>query len=91
MIAQTVAAVDEGAEAPPDLRLAWLCGAYHLPEAGAMLDQDAGLMTRMRACDNVYRTLSRFRGLKGHAIHGLTAAERKVLRLLKDDGLLARA
>lgn len=83
--------VDGDGEPPAELRLAWLCGEAHLPETGAVLDQDAGLMARMRACENVYRALSRFRGLKGHAIHGLTTAERKVLRLLKDDGLLARA
>lgn len=81
-----VACVDHGGPAPADLQLAWLCGETLLPEAGGVMDQDAGQLTRMRICANVHRTLSRYRALSGDAIHSLTPGERRVLRGLLDMG-----
>ena len=43
------------AEPPPELRLAWQAVGYHaLPEAGGLLDQPAGLMSRMIQLHNVW-------------------------------------
>lgn len=53
-----------------------------------MRDQDYALMARMTAAGNVHRTLSRYRSLKGHAIHGLSDGERKLLGYLQRNGLL---
>lgn len=80
--------VDGDGPPPPELRLVWWCGEARSPEAGGVLDQDYGLQVRMTAAGNVYRVLSRYRGLRGHAIHTLTDPERRMLRYLLDMGLL---
>lgn len=74
--------------APPELRLAWWCDQGRLPEAGGVLDQNYALMYRMRTVENVYRVVARFRHLKGAQIHNLNTPERRILRALKDEGLL---
>ena len=78
--------------APPELSLAMQCERWRcLPEAGAFLDQDHTLMTRMAACSNVYAVLSRYRNAKGRQIHNLSGADRRVLRLLLDMGISINA
>lgn len=67
-----------------------MCGDSLLPDAGGVLDQDYGLMYRMRSLQNIYRTVSRLRNLKGKDIHSLTDSERRLLRGLRDLGLLYR-
>ncbi len=43
------------AQPPPELRLAWQAVSYHtLPEAGGLLDQPAGLLSRMTSLYNVW-------------------------------------
>lgn len=83
-----VACVDEDAPPPPELSLAWKCERWHaLPETGAVVDQDARLMFRMSALSNIYNTLTRYRNLQGEQIHTLTEQDRKLMRLLIDNGL----
>ena len=74
---------------PPDLRLAWDCQRWGaLPEAGGVLDQDAGLMDRMAALSNVYNVVDRLRNLQGAQIHNLTTSERRVIKWLRDEDIL---
>ena len=61
-----VAAVDhaEDARQPPPrpLTLAWQCRTWHtLPEPGGLLDQPAGLVAQMTACENAYSAWKSFR------------------------------
>lgn len=73
--------------APSDLKLAWWCGDSRLPEAGGVLDQDAGLWGRMQALANVYRTVQKADRAVGREIHKLTPNELKVIRYLRDEEL----
>ena len=45
-------------------------------------------MVQMTAANNIYRTLKRFRGLVGKMIHSLSQDERRMLRALRDGGLI---
>lgn len=82
----------DGEPAPPELRLGWECEKWHaLPEAGAYLDQDYALMTRIAVLMNVYGVVSHYRNLRGETIHSLTDSQRRLLRQLKDMGVLFRA
>lgn len=81
-------AVDNDGAPPAPLRLAWLCGDHHLPDAGGALDQDFQTMAQMAAASNVYQTLSRYRGLRGEQIHSLSHSERRLLGYLQRQGLL---
>lgn len=51
---------------PPELRLMWECQDFPgtLPYPGALLDQPAGLVKRMRACQSFWLTLASFRHAK---------------------------
>lgn len=52
------AACGRNPKAPPprELKLAWQAISYHaLPEAGGLLDQPAGLLSRMTACYNAWQ------------------------------------
>jgi hypothetical protein len=81
--------VDDGAPPPPILRLAWQCEQWNAPPgAGGILDQEHALMVQMTAANNIYRTLKRFRGLMGKMIHSLSQDERRMLRVLRDEGLI---
>lgn len=71
-----------------ELRVAWMCGDGLLPDTGGVLDQDAGLMTKLRVCTNIYRTVTRLRSAKGADIHKLTDSERRVIRVLREMGIL---
>ena len=65
--------------------MAWLCEQWNSqPDAGGMLDQDYALITQMTASSNIYRTLKRYRGLRGKEIHSLSVSERRLLRSLMD-------
>jgi ABC-type phosphate/phosphonate transport system ATPase subunit len=84
-----VEAVDGDAPAPAELRLAWECERWRcLPETGAYMDQDYSLLTRMSVLSNVYSAYSRYRNAHGAQIHQLTEGERRILRNLKDNGLI---
>lgn len=73
---------------PPDLELAFLCLPYHLPDSGAIHDQDYGTLMRMRGAYNIYAVLNRLRNMVGNQIHDLSTEERRILASLRDAGLL---
>ena len=74
---------------PPELRLAWNCQRWNcLPDPGAYLEQDYTLMLRMNAFTNVYSLMSKWQNLSGNSIHTLTEPERRMLRWLKDIGII---
>ncbi|MHB0922609.1 MAG: hypothetical protein ACYC3H_01415 [Bellilinea sp.] len=55
ILAAAACGEDPRAEPPPELRLAWQAFGFHaLPEAGGLLDQPAGLLTRMTRIYNVW-------------------------------------
>jgi hypothetical protein len=81
--------VDGDEPPPPELRMAWLCERYNaLPDGGGLLDQDAGLMTRMGAANNVYRALHHYRTAVGKQSHSLTDGERDIVKMLMDRKLI---
>lgn len=85
-------AVGGEASPPPELRLSWSCEKYNcLPDAGGYLDQDFRLMHRMTVLSNVYNAYNTFRNAHGKDIHNLSEATRRVLRRLKDMGLIFNA
>lgn len=72
-----------------ELQVALDCRRWDtLPDAGGYLDQDYQLISRMGALMNVYNVLTHMRSLRGNQIHSLTDGERRVLRVLKDLGLI---
>jgi hypothetical protein len=74
---------------PPELKLSWQCERYHcLPDAGAYLDQDYCLMVRMTAFSNISSVINKWKNVKGKDIHTLTDSDRRVLRALKDMGVM---
>ena len=75
---------------PPELRLYWLCMRYGaLPGAGALLEQDAGLMNRMSILGNVHDTVQRVRGLVGKDIHNMRPADGRLMAWLDEMGVRA--
>ena len=87
MIQATVAAATgvTGAESPPELRLYWTCRRYGgLPDTGAIMDQDAGLLSRMAVLSNVYDTVQRVKELHGDDIHRMTANDGRILSWLDE-------
>ncbi len=81
--------VDGKTPAPPELQLAWSCERWHcLPDSGAYLDQDYQLMTRITVLLNIYSAYSHYRNSQGKQIHSLSINERRILRYLKDAGIL---
>jgi len=63
--------------------MAWRCKSWNaLPEAGGMMDQDARLMYRMGVLERIYKTIARYRSMRGEQIHTLTDGERDILRWL---------
>jgi hypothetical protein len=84
--------VDGEASAPPDLRIAWDCQRYHcLPDAGGYLDQNYRTMLRMTILSNIYNAYAHYRNSQGAQIHTLGESDRRILRYLKDEGLLFKA
>lgn len=55
------------------------------------MDQDYGQMVRMSTLSNVYNAYSHYRNARGNEIHNLTEGERKILRYLKDSGIIFKA
>lgn len=89
-MAQAVEAAEGRGSPPPELQMAWRCERWNaLPDAGGIYDQDAQLMTRMDALQNVYKTVTRVRSMKGEQIHQLTDHERRLLRALMDEGIFS--
>ncbi len=88
LIAGVVAVVDEDAQPPAPLVLAWLCGPNHLPDSGGLHDQDYNTIAMMTVARNVHNAMSRLRNAQGAQIHQLTNEERKIIRKVLDMGLL---
>lgn len=81
--------VDNENPAPPDLRLAWECERWRcLPDTGAYYDQEYSLMLRMTSLANIYSAYSRYKNAQGKQIHSLSEGERRILRTLKDMGVI---
>lgn len=75
-------------EPPPELRLYWQCRRFNaLPDAGAVLDQDAGLLSRMTILGNVYETIQRVSGMTGEAIHDIRPDDGRILAWLDELGV----
>ncbi len=70
-------------DAPPMLELSWLCGPYNLPAEGGALDQDYRTMQLMSAARKAHDTVDRTRGLKGEAIHNMSAGDQKTIAYLR--------
>ena len=78
-----------GGEPPPELKIWWMCKELHTtPDDGGIYDQDEKQMNTMRTLDNIYSAVNRYFNLKGEQIHSLTDGERRILRILKDEGVL---
>ena len=76
--------IDKGAPPPKELVLGWDMEHWQaLPDAGGLLDQDAGMMQRIRVLLNVHRVYSRLRNMKGDEIHKLTNSDRRIIGALK--------
>ena len=87
-----MATVDDGSHPPAELLTAWYCQRWGcLPEQGALYEQEFRTMYRMTACINIHDALSKMRNLSGKQIHTLTESERRILRVLVDNGLLFNA
>lgn len=81
-------AVDGKATPPPELKMAWMCKNWRaLPDAGAMLDQDWTLITRMQVLLNAYDAMVAMRSARGDDIHNLPAHHNKVLASLAEMGV----
>ena len=79
----------DGAPPPDDLVLHDWCEKYHaLPDAGGLFDQDYFRMMRMSVLANVHNAYARLRNMVGEQIHSLSEGDRRVLRSLRDLGLL---
>ena len=55
------------------------------------MDQEYGMMIRMAVLSNIYNAYNRYRNAQGKQIHTLSEGERRILRYLKDAGVLFRA
>ena len=85
-----MAVVDDSTATPPaELVLAWWCSQYNaLPESGGVMDQDYQTFARMQVLLNVHGAVTRLRSSKGEEIHNLSRADRRILKMLKDQDLL---
>lgn len=68
----------------------WWCDHFGgaLPENGGMLEQDHKAISRMTALKNIYNVVTRLRNMKGAHIHDLSTSERRLIRALRDEGML---
>lgn len=74
---------------PSELSIAWGCQRWGtMPDAGGYFDQDYKLMRLMVIASNVYDTVAHMRNLPAKRIHELSESERRILRLLTDEGLI---
>lgn len=69
------------------LELAWMCGQYHLPETGGVLDQDYKTMRLMNAARNAHAVIERARRTTGKDIHNLPAGDKQTLAALRKMGI----
>ena len=89
LIEAVVASINGKEDPPPVLRLSWMSRKYSaLPEAGGVLDQEYAMLHKMDIVSNVHDALSRLRGFKGDAIHGMSAGDRRLIKSLRDMGLV---
>ena len=87
-----VESVTENAPPPAELRLAWQCERWHvLPNEGGLYNQDYLTMHRMNTLSAVYNAIVKIKNLKGTQIHTLSDGERRILRMLMDNGFLFHA
>ena len=74
---------------PPELRLAWQCQRWGgLPDAGGIYDQDALTLYRMSSLGNVYDTVKKVRSMIGKEIHRMSKSDRRLIKFLRDEGLM---
>jgi hypothetical protein len=66
---------------PPELLFYWWYGA-------GTPDEEYSQVYRAQAAGNIYGTVKRYRGLKGKEIHNMTDSERRMIKSLRDTGLL---
>lgn len=79
---------DSDVPIPPELRLYWACQRFGgLPDAGAVFDQDAGLLSRMSILANIYDAVQRYRGLSGDDIHKMRPEDGRLLAWLEGVGV----
>ena len=65
-----------------------MCQRYgSLPEPGALLDQDAGLLARMALLGGVYDAVGHMRSLKGDAIRNMRADYSRLLVQIEKMGI----
>jgi hypothetical protein len=90
LIRQAAHAADGYDTPPAELTIYWMCRRFPgaLPQAGAIYDQDAGLMNRMAAADRVYSFVRHLRSLKGKQIHSLSDSDRRLWKSLITEGIL---
>lgn len=88
---QSVAWLAGGADdetPPPELQLYWQCQRFNaLPDAGALLEQDAGLLARMTLLGSIYEAVERVRGLVGKEIHNMRPSDGRLLMWLEKQGI----
>lgn len=88
VIQAAVDAADGERDVPPELQLYWTCQRFHsLPDAGPVLEQDAGLMARMSILSSVYDAVQHMRGLKGDEIHKMNPAHGRTIAWLDEIGI----
>lgn len=81
--------MDDGESPPPELVLGWQLRKWGgLPDVGGYLDQDGLLMERLTAIANIYDAVSRVRSMTGAQIHQLSDGERRIIKMLRDNGLM---
>lgn len=69
--------------------LYWTCKDFNgLPEAGAIMDQDASLLHRMRVLGNTYEGVQRIRNLSGEQIHNLSDGDARLWAWLERMGVM---
>lgn len=89
LVVAVVEFVDNDEPPPPELELGWLCERWRgLPDSGAVLDQDVRKLHLMGVAMNIENALQTYRNSVGAAIHNLTIPQRKILAVLRDQGLL---
>lgn len=59
-----------------------------MPDAGGLMDQDAGLLGRMSLLGSVYDTVQRVRGLVGEQIHDMRPEDGRLLMWLESIGVV---
>lgn len=66
-----------------------MCMRYgSMPDAGGLMDQDAGLLGRMSLLGSVYDTVQRVRGLVGEQIHDMRPEDGRLLMWLESIGVV---